>query len=143
MIFPSRRQLDESRYQVYRHGRAQGSNRDEGNHFRGLFWNTSSDPRYAISSRKRHRIALMERSSVTLFCLLAVSIFDGHTAAQVPKVPSLGSQVPKQVLKARATQCLTDVQHHDPCALVKIHGILFTVAWDRETNAVTYISTSD
>ena len=85
----------------------------------------------------------MERSSVTLFCLLAVGIFDGHTAAQVPKVPSLGSQVPKQVLKTRATQCLTDVKHHDPCASVKIHGILFTVAWDRDTNAVTYLSTSD
>src|SRR5262250_2151017 len=28
MIFPSRRQLDESRNQVYRHGRAQGSDRD-------------------------------------------------------------------------------------------------------------------
>src|SRR6058998_3695941 len=30
MIFPPRRQLNESRYQVYRHGRAQGSDRDRG-----------------------------------------------------------------------------------------------------------------
>src|SRR6266480_1298088 len=30
MIFPSRRQLNESRHQVYRHGRAQGSDRDRG-----------------------------------------------------------------------------------------------------------------
>src|SRR6267154_3701151 len=30
MIFPPRRQLNESRHQVYRHGRAQGSDRDRG-----------------------------------------------------------------------------------------------------------------
>ena len=39
--------------------------------------------------------------------------------------------------------CLTDVSHRDPCATVNIKRILFKIAWDRETSAVTFLFTQD
>jgi hypothetical protein len=72
-------------------------------------------------------------------------IFSRCVGAQELKVPSLGSPVPKQVVTAqtRAQRCLTDVNRHDPCASVRIRGLLFTVAWDEQTNVVTYLFTAD
>lgn len=65
--------------------------------------------------------------------------------AQERHVPEIGSQVPSYVLKARipSQECLTDIKRHDPCASVKIDKILFTIAWDSQTKAITYIFTDD
>ncbi len=80
-----------------------------------------------------------------LFSLIAVLMLAGRVDAQDAKLPSLGSPVPKQVITARTRgqQCLTDVNHHDPCASVRIRGVLFTVAWDEQTKVVTYLFTAD
>src|SRR5580700_8136424 len=80
-----------------------------------------------------------------LLCLFSVMIFSRCVGAQELKVPSLGSPVPKQVVTAqtRAQRCLTDVNRHDPCASVRIRGLLFTIAWDEQTNVVTYLFTAD
>lgn len=40
-------------------------------------------------------------------------------------------------------ECRTDVNHHDPCASIKIKNVLFTIAWDADTKAVTYLFTED
>lgn len=75
------------------------------------------------------------------FALLAVL----QTGAQERHVPELGSQVPSYVLKARtdSQECLTDINHRDPCASVKIGEKLFTIAWDARTKAIAYIFTDD
>ena len=112
-----------------------------------------------IRVENQHRIVIMNRvhfrfcsprastgvGTQWLLLLLAVSLVGGRAAEQVPKVPSLGSRVTKQVLMARAgdQRCLTDVNHRDPCASVKIGGILFTVAWDEQTKAITYLFSDD
>jgi hypothetical protein len=49
------------------------------------------------------------------------------------------------VLKARTRSrlCPTDINHHDPCASVEIDLMLFTIAWDAQTKAITYLFTDD
>jgi hypothetical protein len=49
------------------------------------------------------------------------------------------------VLKASSDdkQCLTDINHRDPCASVRIERMLFTIAWDTQTKAITYLFTED
>jgi len=80
-----------------------------------------------------------------LLCLCAFVLHTPRSEAQASKVPELGSQVPPRVLRARtrSQQCLTDTKHHDPCASVRIKGMLFTVAWDTHTKEITYLFTSD
>jgi hypothetical protein len=80
-----------------------------------------------------------------LLSMSALLLLAGRVGAQETKIPSLGSSVPKQVITARTRgqHCLTDVNHHDPCASVKIRGVLFTVAWDEQTKVVTYLFTAD
>jgi hypothetical protein len=77
--------------------------------------------------------------------LLALVLSVPQAFAQQGKMPKLGSQVPPMVLRARvhAHQCLTDVNHNDPCAEVRIQGMLFTIAWDARTKKITYLFTSD
>ena len=60
-------------------------------------------------------------------------------------MPKLGARVPPQVLRARtpSQQCLTDINHNDPCASVRIEQMLFTIAWDAHTKEMTYLFTSD
>jgi hypothetical protein len=84
-------------------------------------------------------------AALWLFSIVAILLLAGRVDAQDPKVPSLGSPVPKQVITARTRgrQCLTDVNHHDPCASVRIRGVLFTVGWDEQTKVVTYLFTAD
>jgi hypothetical protein len=81
----------------------------------------------------------------SLLFTIVVAAVATKASAQLSKVPSLGSQVPRQVITARTAgkQCLTDVKHDEPCASVKIRGMLFTIAWDRQTRAITYIFTDD
>src|ERR1035438_7130508 len=53
-------------------------------------------------------------AALWLFSIVAILLLAGRVDAQDPKVPSLGSPVPKQVITARTRgrQCLTDVNHH-------------------------------
>jgi hypothetical protein len=84
-------------------------------------------------------------AALWLFSILALLLLADRVDAQDAKVPSLDSPVPKQVITARTPgqHCLTDVNHHDPCASVRIRGVLFTVAWDEQTKVVTYLFTAD
>jgi len=72
-------------------------------------------------------------------------IYALHAHGQEARLPTLGSHAPSWVLKARAHSetCLTDVNHRDPCATVTIKRMLFKIAWDRETSAVTFLFTKD
>jgi len=80
-----------------------------------------------------------------LLSFFAVLIWGSHARAQTPKVPLLGSRIPEYVLMKRTgdQECRTDVNHRDPCASIKIKNILFTVAWDADTKAITYLFTED
>ncbi len=77
-------------------------------------------------------------SAVLVICAL-------HAHGQGKRLPTLGSHAPSWLLSARAHSetCLTDVSHRDPCATVPIKRILFKIAWDRETSAVTFLFTQD
>lgn len=90
-------------------------------------------------------IATVRISALWLFSILPALLLTGRLEAQGSKVPLLGSQVPEQVISARSPgqRCLTDVNHHDPCASVRIRGVLFTVGWDEETKVVTYLFSAD
>ena len=84
-------------------------------------------------------------SAPWLLSIFSIMVLAGQVGAQEPKVPSLGSPVPKQVIAARSRgqRCLTDIDHHDPCASVRIRRVLFTVAWDEQTKVVTYLFIAD
>ena len=117
------------------------------------------DFRYALRAENQHRITFMRgvhlqfvptrasraAAAPWLLSIFSIVVLAGRVGAQEPKVPSLGSPVPKQVITARTRgqRCLTDVNHHDPCASVRIGGVLFTVAWDERTKVVTYLFTTD
>jgi len=68
-----------------------------------------------------------------------------QAAAQQNHVPSLGSPAPASLLAARtgSRECPTDTGHSDPCASVSISHRLFTIGWDAQTRAITYIFTDD
>jgi len=77
--------------------------------------------------------------------LFALALRAPQPETQETKLPNLGAQVPPQVLRARihSQQCLTDINHSDPCASVRIERMLFTIAWDVHTKEITYLFTSD
>jgi len=85
------------------------------------------------------------RDERCLFCLLLLTLVGRGARAQDTNVPALGSQVSPRVLKARlhAQECPTDINHRDPCASIKIKNVLFTIAWDKDTKAITYLFTDD
>lgn len=93
----------------------------------------------------RFQFLLTTANRPALLSVFSIIILVSGAGAQQPKVPSLGSPVPKQVMIARRAgqECLTDIKHHDPCASVEIRGMLFTIAWERQTKAITYIFTDD
>ncbi|MGA7513195.1 MAG: hypothetical protein WBW46_09900 [Candidatus Sulfotelmatobacter sp.] len=80
-----------------------------------------------------------------LLSVFMVATFGSHAAAQVLSVPLLGSPVSERVMAARNgdQQCLTDIDHRDPCASIKINGVLFTIGWDAPTRTVSYLFTED
>ena len=77
--------------------------------------------------------------------LFALALCAPQAETQETKLPNLGVEVPPQVLRARihSQQCLTDINHNDPCASVRIERMLFTIAWDTHTKEITYLFTSD
>jgi len=76
------------------------------------------------------------------FC---VTLCSAQVGAQGTPLPKLGDPVPSCILKARlhSELCATAASHRDPCASLKIKGFLFTVAWDANTAATTYLFTKD
>jgi hypothetical protein len=75
------------------------------------------------------------------FLVLALCVPDAGAQETLPK---LNSRVPSFVSNAGTGQkCLTDTNHHDPCATVTIRNVQFTIAWDANTSAITYIFTGD
>jgi hypothetical protein len=84
-----------------------------------------------------------ERSCVVCSAVLVICALHAH--GQEQRLPTLGSRAPSWVPSARAHSetCLTDVNHRDPCATVTIKSMLFKIAWDRETSAVTFLLTED
>lgn len=78
-------------------------------------------------------------------CFFGLALCVPQANAQEGQLPKLGSQVPAYVLKARthSRQCLTDIDHHDACASVRIRKTLFTIAWDENTKAISYLFTDD
>jgi len=115
---------------------------------------------FFVSGRKSRRVVLtlgvefadgrmyaMKRpTEACLFlCLFVLVLCAPQTEAQERYVPKLGSQVPSYVWKARtrSEQCPTEVNRHDPCTSVMIDDKLFTIAWDKQTKAITYLFTDD
>jgi hypothetical protein len=80
-----------------------------------------------------------------LYFLALTILIALQTRAQETHVPDLGSRVPSYMLRANthSQQCLTDINHHDPCASVEIDKKRFTIAWDARTKTITYIFTED
>ena len=78
-------------------------------------------------------------------CIFIFVLCAARGEAEDKHMPKLGSQAPAYVLTARshAKQCLTDIDHRDPCASVTIEGMLFTIAWDAQTKTITYLFTED
>jgi len=76
--------------------------------------------------------------ALSVICALQVQ-------GQEHRLPALGSVVPTWVQKARAGSetCATDLNHRDPCSRVIVRRIVFRVAWDQETLAVTFLFTKD
>lgn len=80
-----------------------------------------------------------------LLLLFALALCAPQAETQETKLPNLGAKVPPKVLRARihSQQCLTDINHNDPCASVRIERMLFTIGWDIHTKEITYLFTSD
>jgi hypothetical protein len=72
------------------------------------------------------------------FLLLASTL-----ASQTKPRLRLGATVPQIALAYKGKNCLTDVGHYDPCASLKVGRAMFTVAWDANSKAITYVFTRD
>jgi hypothetical protein len=85
------------------------------------------------------------RIGIYMSLLFALALCAPQAGAQETKMPKLGAQVSPQVLRARthSQQCLTDIDHNDPCTTVRIERMLITIAWDTHTKEITYLFTSD
>lgn len=61
--------------------------------------------------------------------------------AQVDSVPQLGDQVPTVIVKSRVMgkSCETGDSHRDPCAEIRLGRDRINVAWDPNTQLVTYL----
>lgn len=81
-----------------------------------------------------------------LLLLLAwVSMFTPPQKTADSGPPALGSVVPKAVIAARHSSevCFTAPAHYDPCAEIISEHMSYVVAWDKASNKVVYVFTSD
>jgi len=78
-------------------------------------------------------------------CLIALIACAIEAQGQGKNLPNLDSPVPSWVVKARVKSetCLTDTNHRDPCATVRVKKMQFRIAWDKQTSAVTFLFTDD
>ncbi|HEY1500237.1 MAG TPA: hypothetical protein VGF88_11715 [Acidobacteriaceae bacterium] len=65
--------------------------------------------------------------------------------AQIKSLPQLGTPVPAQFLTSdkKEKRCRTSQTSEDPCTEIEIGKIRYTIAWDANTRAVTYLFTDD
>jgi len=64
--------------------------------------------------------------------------------AQLASLPQIGSAIPPALVAAQKTKpCRTSNDHADPCADVQIGDVRYTIAWDEQSKAVTYLFTDD
>jgi hypothetical protein len=98
---------------------------------------------------KRALLRLLSKSVYRPCAILpyvfVAATFGSQAAGQVVSLPMLGSRVSEQVIAARNgdKECLTDIDHLDPCASIKVKDVLFTIAWDADTKTVSYLFTED
>jgi hypothetical protein len=89
----------------------------------------------------------MHRSPFALLPALSLCalLLPGHPArAQARSLPALGATVPDFVTgEKHSRECATGPGHKDPCAEVAIDNVKYTVAWDAQSKAVTWIFTDD
>ena len=90
----------------------------------------------------------MQRSLVpTLFTLSAglLLLFALPARAQLKTVPQLGTPVPAQLITTdrKEKRCRTSDDHYDPCSEIAIGEVRYTIAWDEQSKAVTYLFTDD
>ena len=84
-----------------------------------------------------------------VFLVVLASLFTGQKPASQNDVgsepPALGATVTKAILTARHGNdtCLTATSRYDPCAQISADHISYVVAWDKTTNKITYVFTSD
>ncbi len=90
----------------------------------------------------------MNRSPLAIFialsaCVVLLPARPAH--AQLSSLPQLGAPAPDSILSAEkhGKECETAPGHRDPCAEVEIDKVKFTVAWDAQTKAVTWLFTND
>ena len=87
----------------------------------------------------------VHRPCAILFYVFVAATSGSQAAGQVASLPVLGSRVSEHVIAAGSgdQQCLTDIDHRDPCTSIKIKNVLFTIAWDADTRTVSYLFTED
>jgi hypothetical protein len=89
----------------------------------------------------------MTRSPVVLlsaFTLCAMLLPAPPARAQARNLPQLGAPVPDFVTAEKHTkECSTGPGHKDPCVEVEIDKVRYTVAWNAQTKAVTWLFTED
>jgi hypothetical protein len=80
-----------------------------------------------------------------VFLLALASLFAAQQKDVDMGPPPLGSVVPKSIIAARRplATCLTAAAHYDPCADIVSEHMSYVVAWDKATNKVVYVFTSD
>jgi hypothetical protein len=76
-------------------------------------------------------------------CFLLLPASPAH--AQLKNVPQLGSPLPASLNTAdkHEKRCHTADVHLDPCTEVEIGNVRYTIAWDEQTKAITYLFTAD
>jgi hypothetical protein len=88
-----------------------------------------------------HRSPVVVLSALTLCALLVPAV---PARAQVRSLPTLGAPVPDFVAAEKHTkECSTGPGHKDPCVEVEIDKIKYTVGWNAQTKAVTWLFTDD
>jgi hypothetical protein len=87
----------------------------------------------------RSPVALL--SALSLCTLLVPALL---ARAQTRSLPRLGAPVPDFVTAEKHTkECATGPGHRDPCVELEIDKVKYTVAWDAQTKAVTWLFTDD
>jgi hypothetical protein len=88
-----------------------------------------------------NRSPLVLLSALSL-CVLLVPALPAR--AQARSLPKVGAPVPDFVTAEKHTkECATGTGHKDPCVELEIDRIKYTVAWDAQTKAVTWLFTDD
>ena len=76
---------------------------------------------------------------------LGAAALAASPAPAIKNLPQLGAPAPDTLFttEKHEKECRTSADHQDPCTEVEIGGIRYTIAWDAQSKAVTYIFTDD